>query len=275
MGLKKLILVLAITMSIVIGIMFGISYSWYAYSNAETEAVGKTIKETPTVIFAQNEFISVGNTMPIDDMDRYNYANKNSFSITLNENLKKYQVGIKINLVNIKISDELKISNYKYELLMDGKVVSNEVRVGISGGIIGFNKENKLVLGKMSAQEAVNKGIRDGIDFGPFLIVNGKPSFIKGNGGWGTAPRSAIGQRKDGIVLFLVMDGRDYKNGISGSDMVDLTEFLMRYGAYNASNLDGGTSSGLAINGELISKPVNGNGEKSTRAIPDAWIVTK
>ena len=125
MELKKLILVLAITMSIVIGIMFGISYSWYAYSNAETEAVGKTIKETPTVIFAQNEFISVGNTMPIDDMDRYNYANKNSFSITLNENLKKYQVGIKINLVNIKISDELKISNYKYELLMDGKVVSN------------------------------------------------------------------------------------------------------------------------------------------------------
>ena len=160
-------------------------------------------------------------------------------------------------------------------VIKDGKVVSNETRVGIAGGIIGFNKDNKLVLGKMSAQEAVNKGIRDGIDFGPFLIVNGKPSFIKGNGGWGTAPRSAIGQRKDGVVLFLVMDGRDYKNGISGSDMVDLTEFLMRYGAYNAANLDGGTSSGLAINGELISKPVNGNGEKSTRAIPDAWIVTK
>ena len=160
-------------------------------------------------------------------------------------------------------------------VIKDGKIVSNEVRARISGGIIGFNKENKLALGKMSAQQAINQGIRDAVDFGPFLIVNGKPSFIKGNGGWGTAPRSAIGQRKDGVVLFLVMDGRDYKNGISGSDMVDLTEFLMRYGAYNAANLDGGTSSGLAINGELISKPVNGNGEKSTRAVPDAWIVTK
>ncbi|MBQ9011865.1 MAG: phosphodiester glycosidase family protein [Bacilli bacterium] len=160
-------------------------------------------------------------------------------------------------------------------VIKDGKLVSNEVRVGITGGIIGFDKNNTLILGKMSAQEALNKGIRDAVDFGPFLIVNGKPSFIKGNGGWGEAPRSAIGQRKDGIVLFLVMDGRDYANGIAGSDMVNITEFMLRYGAYNAANLDGGTSSGLVINNELVSKPVNGNGQKSTRAIPDAWIVTE
>ena len=50
--------------------------------------------------------------------------------------------------------------------------------------------------------------MRDAIQFGPFLIVNGKPSFVKGNGGWGIAPRSAIGQRQDGIVLFLVINGR-------------------------------------------------------------------
>ena len=160
-------------------------------------------------------------------------------------------------------------------VIKNGKLVSNNQSAGVGGGIIGFNKDNTLILSKMSAQEALNKGIRDAVEFGPFLIVNGKPSFIKGNGGWGTAPRSAIGQRKDGVVLFLVMDGRDYANGISGSDMVDLTEFLMRYGAYNAANLDGGTSSGLVVNGQLINKPVNGNGQKSTRAIPDAWIVEK
>lgn len=160
-------------------------------------------------------------------------------------------------------------------VIQDGKILSNEVRVGISGGIIGFNKENKLILGKMSAEEAVNKGIRDAIDFGPYLIVNGKPSFIKGNGGWGTAPRSAIAQRQDGIVLFLVMDGRDYAHGISGADMSDLTEILLNYGAYNAANLDGGTSSGLVINNELINKPVNGSGQNQTRAIPNAWIVTE
>lgn len=160
-------------------------------------------------------------------------------------------------------------------VIKDGKIVSNLEKANVGGGVVGFTNENVLVLGKMSGQEALNKGIRDAMEFGPYLIVNGTPSFIKGNGGWGTAPRSAIGQRQDGIVLFLVMDGRDYANGIDGVGMVELTEILMRYGAYNASNLDGGTSSGLVINGELINKPVNGSGEKRTREIPNAWVVKK
>lgn len=159
-------------------------------------------------------------------------------------------------------------------VIKNGKIVSNKARYS-NGGLIGFNNENKLILSKMSAEEAIKQGIRDAVDFGPFLIVNGKPSFIKGNGGWGTAPRSAIAQRKDGIVLFLVMDGRDYAHGISGVDMVDLTEILLNYGAYNAANLDGGTSSGLVINNELINKPVNGSGQNQTRAIPNAWAVIK
>ncbi len=159
-------------------------------------------------------------------------------------------------------------------VISEGKLVSNQPRLGTNGGIIGFNSENKLILARMNAEEALKQGIRDAMDFGPFLIVNGKPSFVKGNGGWGTAPRSAIGQRKDGIVLFLVMDGRDYAHGISGADMVDLTEILLRYGAYNAANLDGGTSCGLVINNELVNKPINGSGQNKTRAIPNAWIVT-
>lgn len=158
-------------------------------------------------------------------------------------------------------------------VIKDGKIISNEAKLSNSGGIIGFTNDNKLVLAKISGQQAIAQGIRDAVEFGPFLIVNGEPSFIRGNGGWGDAPRSAIGQRKDGIVLFLVMDGRDYASGILGADMVDMTEILMNYGAYNAANLDGGTSSGLAINGTLINKPVNGGGQKMTRAIPNAWIL--
>lgn len=160
-------------------------------------------------------------------------------------------------------------------VIKDGKLISNLSRPNVSGGIIGFTNDNKLILGKMSADEALNKGVRDAVEFGPFLVVNGEPSFIKGNGGWGTAPRSAIGQRQDGIVLFLVMDGRDYLHGIDGVGMVELTEIMMRYGAYNAANLDGGTSSGLVINGVLTNKPVNGSGQNRTRAIPNGWIVTK
>ena len=158
-------------------------------------------------------------------------------------------------------------------VIKDGKIVSNLEKASVGGGIIGFTNDNKLILGKMSGEDALKKGVRDAIEFGPYLIVNGTPSFIKGNGGWGTAPRSALGQRQDGIVLFLVMDGRDYSHGVDGVGMVELTELLMRYGAYNAANMDGGTSSCLAINGELVNKPVNGNGEKATRAIPDAWVV--
>ena len=101
--------------------MFGVSYGWYAYSNAESKISGTTIKEVPTVIFAQTEYISSSQTMPIYDNDRYNYANKNSFTITINENLKDYQIGIEISLINISMASELKIPNYKYELIQNFK----------------------------------------------------------------------------------------------------------------------------------------------------------
>ena len=90
-------------------------------------------------------------------------------------------------------------------VIKNGKIVSTRT-FKKTGGIIGFTKDNKLILARMTANEAIKNGVRDAVSFGPFLIVNGKASFIKGNGGWGEAPRTAIGQRKDGIVLFLVID---------------------------------------------------------------------
>lgn len=160
-------------------------------------------------------------------------------------------------------------------VIKNGKIVTQFERLQNQGGIIGFTNDNKLVLLKCTGEEALKKGVRDAVEFGPFLIVNGEPSFIRGNGGWGDAPRSAIAQRKDGIVLFLVMDGRDYTNGVLGANMVDMTEILMSYGAYNAANLDGGTSSALVIDGKYVNKPINGSGENRTRPIPNAWILEK
>ena len=157
-------------------------------------------------------------------------------------------------------------------VIKNGKIVSNRT-FKKTGGIIGFTKDNKLILARMTANEAIKNGVRDAVSFGPFLIVNGKASFIKGNGGWGEAPRTAIGQRKDGIVLFLVIDGRMV--GRPGADMVDLTEIMQKYGAYNAANLDGGTSCGLVVNGQLINDPVNGNGKHKTRMIATGFIVKK
>ena len=130
-----------------------------------------------------------------------------------------------------------------------GKLITSKSYSG-SGGIIGFTEDDKLVLGKMTVKQAQEMKIRDAVTFGPFLIVNGKPSSVLGNGGWGTAPRTVIGQRKDGIVLFLVIDGRTVTR--PGADMNDLIEIMQNYGAYNAANLDGGTSSLMVVNGEII-----------------------
>ena len=158
-------------------------------------------------------------------------------------------------------------------VIADGKLITNYKRLPAGGGLVGFDKNNKLILSRMSAEQALKSGIRDAVDFGPFLIVNGKPSFVKGNGGWGDAPRTAIGQREDGIVLLLVIDGR--QTGSIGADMVDLTQVMLDYGAINAANMDGGTSTAMELNGSIISNPRNGAFAAKTRPVPNAWIVVR
>lgn len=159
-------------------------------------------------------------------------------------------------------------------VIKNGKIVYDYVDAKVGGGFVGFNEDNVLVLGRFSANDALNKyHLRDAIEFGPFLIVNGKAAFVKGDGGWGLAPRTAIGQREDGIVLFLVIDGRGRNNSI-GCGMVELTEIMQNYGAVNAANMDGGSSSGLIIKGEIINHPTAG-GSNGLRNIPTAWVVTE
>lgn len=157
-------------------------------------------------------------------------------------------------------------------LIQNGKILNNN-SYSYNRGIIGFTNDNKLYLGKISASEAVNIGIRDAVEFGPFLIVNGESAFINGNGGYGFHPRSAIAQRQDGIVLFLVIDGRSLKS--RGADMNELVEIFLRYHAYNAANLDGGNSSVLVINNKIVNHPFNWDNREETRPIPDGFVVVQ
>ena len=156
-------------------------------------------------------------------------------------------------------------------VIQDGKIVSDYEDSNMGGGFVGFTYDNKLVLGKMTKEEALAMGMRDAVEFGPFLIVNGVSSFIKGNGGWGIAPRTAIGQREDGIVLFLVINGRISTS--IGADMGDLTEIMENYGAVNAANMDGGSSTELVIDNQIINHPVAA-GDQGLRDMPTFWIVT-
>lgn len=148
--------------------------------------------------------------------------------------------------------------------ISNGKVITNTKYDG-SGGVIGFTEDNTLILGKMDAKKAQQLKVRDAVTCGPFLIINGDSSKIVGNGGWGTAPRTAIGQRKDGIVLMLAIDGR--RATMPGATMEDLLEIMKRYGAYNASALDGGTSTAMVENGTLVNDPLDSKRNHATRPI--------
>ncbi len=137
-------------------------------------------------------------------------------------------------------------------LIKNGKVIWSDSKAKRS--LIGFTKDNKLILTKATANEALEMGIRDALEFGPFLMVNGnKVKFNSKTGGYQRAARVAIGQRRDGIVLFLVTEGVHTK----GPNMKEVVDIMEQYGAYNVANLDGGTSAQLVIKNKLVNNPKN------------------
>ena len=139
---------------------------------------------------------------------------------------------------------------------------------GVRDNIIGMTKDGILkLMSNATAEEALESGVHDGMVFGPFLIVNGEPLEIVGDP-WGQAPRVAIAQRKDGVILFLVVDGENYINGASLQNMVDI---LIKYGAYNAANLDGGQSSSLVINNKLYNNPPAAAKRQGGRYVVTGW----
>ena len=158
-------------------------------------------------------------------------------------------------------------------VIKDGKILWESEPSYWGSGYIGFNKDHKLVLTKESAETAIKNGMVDGVQFGPFLIVNGKEAEVLGNGGTGTHPRTIIAQRQDGIVLFIVIDGNGSKYGFRGGvNFREAIDLLKKYKAYNASNLDGGASSILVINNEIINNPV-GYGATGERRHPTSWML--
>ena len=132
---------------------------------------------------------------------------------------------------------------------------------------VGFTQDDILVVGTFSGSYAESIGLRDAVSFGPALIVNGVAANYSGVGG-GLNPRTAIGQRADGAVLMLAIEGR--RSTSMGATMADLIDIMVEYGAVNAFNLDGGMSSSMVYNGEEIVDNANIRGD---RAIPTAWVV--
>jgi exopolysaccharide biosynthesis protein len=152
-------------------------------------------------------------------------------------------------------------------VIADGEVIHNDIGEKTRTSIMALTKEGLLVVGDKTLEELKAAGVTEAISFGPPLIVNGKPQQGLDPG---PNPRTAIGQKKDGTILLVVADGRQ---GLKlGASLQEIQELLLQHGAWNATNLDGGSSSTMYYNGEVINEPSDPLGE---RAVASAVYVER
>lgn len=151
----------------------------------------------------------------------------------------------------------------------DGLTVINGEIVSHTNGnaFAGIDKDGILHVGYYDAESAIQLGIQYGVSFGPVLVYNGEPEYYPS----GAGPRTAIGQRGDGAILMLVIDGRQVHS--FGATYSDMTDVMLSYGAVNAMNLDGGSSTLMYFNGEYINSSSAANGVG--RGLPDAFLIRR
>lgn len=152
-------------------------------------------------------------------------------------------------------------------VIRDGKIVYGSAG-GTYSGFAGFDANHILHVGNMSGQAALNAGVVNGTSFhgGPVLIKDGvrQTNFISG-----INPRTCIGQTADGTVLMVAIEGRMADS--LGATFENLADLMEEYGAINACNMDGGSSSGLYYEGERVTRSCSVVGD---RPLPTAIIVT-
>lgn len=152
-------------------------------------------------------------------------------------------------------------------VVYEGKIYYPEN--GTRFGFAGFDSKHILHVGNFTQEQIRERDIQYGVCFGPVLVVNGKavdPDILDS----GVNPRTAIGQRSDGAVLMLVINGRQI--GSLGATFGDLAEIFLSYGAVNACNLDGGSSSMMWYDGKYINNSASVIG---IRPIPTSFLVLK
>ena len=140
---------------------------------------------------------------------------------------------------------------------------------GVGAGFVGIDNNHILHVGKLSKKEIQERNIQYGVCFGPVLISNGEVALAENNVG-GLNPRTAIGQRSDGAILMLVIDGRQVTS--IGATYRDLVDIFLDYGAVNACNLDGGSSSMMWYGDKYINNSASVIG---IRPVPTTFVVLK
>jgi exopolysaccharide biosynthesis protein len=155
-------------------------------------------------------------------------------------------------------------------VISHGEIYYNGLGTKKSVQIVGIDKNGKMLAGKYSIDELMNMGISEAVSFSPRIIVNGKGLIPNRSQGWGVAPRTVMGQRDDGAIMFLMIDGRQPGYSI-GATLYDAQEILLKHGAVIAANLDGGSSTVLVDEkGNIVNKPSSKFGE---RYLPTGFLV--
>ena len=173
----------------------------------------------------------------------------------------------------------LAVNGDYYGANSSGYVIRNEVvyrdsvREDASNGDLAIYKDGSFKImyeDQVSADQLVQDGVVNLLAFGPSLVENGEIS-VDTNTEVGQAmssnPRTAIGIIDENHYIIIVSDGRTSES--KGLSLYQMAEVMKSYGVKTAYNLDGGGSSTLYFNGQVINKPTTGGSKISERAVSD------
>lgn len=157
-----------------------------------------------------------------------------------------------------------------YAVISGGKAVYEREQDAMMYDVVSIDKDgNFKVGGKGTTSDLISQGVVEAVAAEPYIIRNGKgdiqPSLLAG-----LQPRTVIGQRADKSIIFLVIDGR--QGSKLGASLTEVRDLMLSLGAVNAVCLDGGGSTTMYYNGEVINSPSSAAGE---RAIPDIFYVSQ
>ena len=158
-------------------------------------------------------------------------------------------------------------------VIRNGVVYRDTVRENSNNGDLAIYKDGSFKIiyeDQISAEQLVKDGVINLLAFGPALVENGEIAVGK-NQEVGQAmasnPRTAIGIIDENHYIIVVSDGRTSES--KGLSLYQMAEVMKSYGVKTAYNLDGGGSSTLYFNGQVINKPTTGGNKISERAVSD------
>ena len=213
--------------------------------------------------------LCTGYMMIVQDPSRVFVGKPNSFGgtgLTVEDMCQKYDAIGGINAGGFKDDQGSGTGGIPQGLtIVDGHCYNDEF--GVTEGFAGFDSKGVLHVGYYTYEDCVKNDIVNAVSFGPVLISNGTPTpaeYLVS----GINPRTAIGQRADGAVLMLVIDGRQVHS--AGATYQDCVDIMLDYGAVNACNMDGGSSTAMYYQGKYVNSISSSNGQ--CRPLPNAFM---